>query len=371
MTLRILALEPYYGGSHRAFLDGWIGHSRHDWTLETLPPAKWKWRMRHAAVTFAERTDDISCDRLFCSSMLNLAEFRGLSRGSAREVPAVVYFHENQLTYPVRHESERDYQYVFTNLSTALAADRIWFNSAWHRETFLNELQPFLKRFPDHQPFGSIPLIRERSEIRPPGIPSFPRRTERPEGPLRILWPHRWEHDKNPEDFFQALVILEDQRIDFRLNILGESFREHPPVFDEMQKRFTPRIDRWGYLPSREAYEAALLEADVAVSTARHEFFGIAMLEAAAAGVHPLIPDRLAYPEVFQRERHPEWFHDGTPKDLADKLQELAAALPAEDPRPIAEPFHWERIVPLMDDALESVVPLKGTDGNGPLPLPT
>ena len=51
--MRILALEPYYGGSHRAFLDGWVQRSRHEWTLHTLPPNKWKWRMRHAAVTLA------------------------------------------------------------------------------------------------------------------------------------------------------------------------------------------------------------------------------------------------------------------------------------------------------------------------------
>ncbi len=44
--LRVLALEAYYGGSHKAFLDGWIADSRHDWTLLTLPDSKWKWRMR-------------------------------------------------------------------------------------------------------------------------------------------------------------------------------------------------------------------------------------------------------------------------------------------------------------------------------------
>ena len=53
--MRILALEPYYGGSHRAFLDGWVAHSRHEWTVLELPAYKWKWRMRHAAITLADR----------------------------------------------------------------------------------------------------------------------------------------------------------------------------------------------------------------------------------------------------------------------------------------------------------------------------
>ena len=51
--MRILALEPYYGGSHQAFLDGWSKRSCHTWTVLTLPAAKWKWRTRHAAITFA------------------------------------------------------------------------------------------------------------------------------------------------------------------------------------------------------------------------------------------------------------------------------------------------------------------------------
>ena len=53
--MRILALEPYYGGSHQAFLDGWIAHSQHEWTVVSLPAYHWKWRMRHAAITMARR----------------------------------------------------------------------------------------------------------------------------------------------------------------------------------------------------------------------------------------------------------------------------------------------------------------------------
>jgi len=48
--VNILALEPFYGGSHRAFLDGWAAHSRHHWTVLGLSPRHWKWRMRHGAI---------------------------------------------------------------------------------------------------------------------------------------------------------------------------------------------------------------------------------------------------------------------------------------------------------------------------------
>ncbi|MBN2130595.1 MAG: DUF3524 domain-containing protein, partial [Sedimentisphaerales bacterium] len=168
--MRILALEPYYGGSHKAFLDGWSAASRHEWTVLSLPPYKWKWRMRHAAVTFAEMvaeraSGDLPWDVLFCSDMLNLAEFLGLAPQGIRNVPSAVYFHENQLTYPVRFESERDYQFAMTNMTTALAADTVWFNSAFHRDSFLAALGSFLKRMPDYQFATAVERIGQKTRV--------------------------------------------------------------------------------------------------------------------------------------------------------------------------------------------------------------
>jgi len=78
--MKILALEPYYGGSHKAFLDGWTKSSRHEWDLFTLPANKWKWRMRASAIEFAYEVNrrlgqGQTWDVIFCSDMLNLAEF--------------------------------------------------------------------------------------------------------------------------------------------------------------------------------------------------------------------------------------------------------------------------------------------------------
>ena len=72
--MRVLALEPYYGGSHKAFLDEWRSWSRHEWTVLSLPAAKWRWRMRHAPLTLAEQARERvaagdSWDVLFCSDV--------------------------------------------------------------------------------------------------------------------------------------------------------------------------------------------------------------------------------------------------------------------------------------------------------------
>ncbi len=371
--MQILALEPYYGGSHKAFLDGWSALSRHDWTVLTLPAYKWKWRMRHAAVTFAQEvhkhlSGKPTWDLLFCSDMLNLAEFRGLARHDIGDLPSVVYFHENQLTYPVRVASERDYQFAMTNLTSALAADAVWFNSAFHRDEFLAALDAFLKRMPDHQPVGATERIRAKARIHPPGVVPMPPRRDRKPGPLRILWAARWEHDKNPEDFFRALAILKKRSIAFRVSVVGEQFREVPEVFAQARRDFADCIDRWGYQPSRADYEAALSEADVFVSTARHEFFGLCAVEAALAGVVPLLPTRLAYPEVFglgQSENAGRFLYEGGPETLAKRLSKMARFLAdgqsltdrAEGLRNRLRRLEWPNLAGVLDAALEEAGP--------------
>jgi glycosyltransferase involved in cell wall biosynthesis len=93
------------------------------------------------------------------------------------------------------------------------------------------------------------------------------------------------------------LDALEDMGQDFRLSVVGEQFRKSPDVFDQIRQRHEARILDWGFLPDRAEYDRLLGRADVVVSTALHDFQGLAVLEAMAAGCVALAPDRLAYPE--------------------------------------------------------------------------
>ncbi|MEM7582804.1 MAG: DUF3524 domain-containing protein, partial [Acidobacteriota bacterium] len=248
--MRVLALEPYYGGSHRAFLDAWIAGSRHDWTLLTLPPFHWKWRMRHGAVTLAQEVARRAeagehWDVVFCSDMLDLATFRGLAPPAVHRLPAVAYFHENQLTYPVQVEKERDFHFALTNLTTALAAREVWLNSAFHRDEWLTALPKLLRRMPDYQPLDAVEQVRARAHVYPQGIGELAPRGPREAGPMRLLWAARWEFDKAPEDFFAALELLEERGVAFRVDVLGESFRQVPEVFAVARERFAEEIGRW------------------------------------------------------------------------------------------------------------------------------
>lgn len=367
--MRILALEPYDGGSHRAFLDGWRRHSRLEFAVLGLPARHWKWRMRHAAVTFAEQVAELvaggeSWDALFCSDMLNLAEFRGLCPAVAN-LPAVVYLHENQLTYPVRFDEERDFHFGYTNFTTCLAADAVWFNSEFHRREYLAALRSFLKRMPDFQSLAAVDAIESKSSIQPPGIAPFPPRGSRLPGPLHIVWAARWEHDKNPEDFFAAIAQLMAGGADFRVSVIGEQFRDVPAVFGEYREKLADRVDRWGFQPTREEYRAALAAADVYVSTANHEFFGIAAVEAMAAGCWPLLPNRLAYPELLVGVAGvgEKFLYDGSVDDLARRLTELCTAINEPPPWQVnltkllaaIQRFQWTRRARALDEGLEDL----------------
>ena len=361
-------MEPYYGGSHRAFLDGWRERSRHDWTLLTLPARKWKWRMRQAAISFADEAAlragaGERWDVLFCSDMLNLAEFLGLAPETVRRLRSVAYFHENQLTYPYRFESDRDCQFGMTNLTTALAATAVWFNSGFHRDSLVGAAPKFLKRMPDRRPTEIVERIRAKSSIHPIGIGDFPARVARRGGPMRVLWAGRWEHDKDPETFFAALESLEARGVAFRMSVLGEEFRESPAVFAWAREHFAGSIDRWGYQETRGEYESALADADVIVSTARHEFFGISVVEAIAAGSYPLLPRRLSYPEILgadEESRSDGFFYGGDSAGLADALAALARRVEAADlwrgdperARRLVSRFSWATVAPALDAAL-------------------
>lgn len=382
--MRILALEPYYGGSHRAYIDDWIDGSRHRWTLLTLPPHHWKWRMRHGAVTLAaevrRRVDaGEAWDGVWASDMLAVAEFRGLVPGAVAQLPTILYMHENQLTYPNPHGGERDLHFAFSNLVSAFSADAVWWNSDFHRRDLLTAAKAWLRRLPDFAPLAELKDVDAKSYVMPQGVhpPSaeLPK-SSRPAGPLRVVWSGRWEHDKNPEDAFAALEAWSASGGEFRLAVLGESFREVPSVFQQAKQRLERHLDHWGYAPSREAYEEHLRWGDVVISTARHEFFGVGVVEAMAAGCVPLLPDRLAYPEILapmSSAARDVCRYDGTVDGLVDGLRRLDGLACAEAPSDVTlqtlrlaawratQPYHWTQLRPRLDDALEAALEPRGT----------
>ena len=305
--LKVLVLEPYFGGSHKSFLMGLSTHLPYEFNFMTLPARKWKWRMRLSAPYYADKLNQTKdrFDRILCSTFVDVATFRGLAPEWVRQVPLLTYLHENQFAYPIQVEDKRDFHFALTNLTTALASDSIAFNSEYNFNTFLDGTKKLLKKSHDLKLTEAVKAVKLKSLIIPPGIDfsiiDSAKNPERSDHPV-ILWNHRWEHDKNPELFFETLFKLESKGVDFRLVILGESFKEHPVIFERAKKKLGKKILQFGYVKSTKEYATWLKQSDIVVSTANHEFFGISVIEAVRAGCRPLLPDRLSYPELFPKE---------------------------------------------------------------------
>lgn len=330
--MQALLLSAYAAHSHvhwqrslQAMLGDW------QWRVLSLPPRHFSWRVRGNPLywSLAERaTLEQDYDLLVATSMVDLATLRGLVPALAG-VPSVLYFHENQFAYPRRYERHSPLEAQMVSLYSALAADRLVFNSAYNRDTFLQGLAELLARLPDRVPPGvvaslgdkalvlpvpvALPAGEEDGDYWPAGSGASPR-------PLRLLWTGRFEHDKGPEGLLRVLERLEDSKLDFQLAVCGQQFRDSPGVFATIASRFSPRLVHFGYLESVGDYRRLLRAADVVLSTALHEFQGLAVLEAVAHGCLPVVPDRLAYPEIY-----PAHFRYGSyPEDAAREAKAAA-----------------------------------------------
>jgi len=362
----ILLVEPYYSGSHRSWADGWVANSRHNIGLVTHEAEFWRWRMRGGAVTLAEDAlawvgDHGVPDLLVVSDMIDLAGFLGYTRRVLGHVPVVLYMHENQLLYPLGPTQQPDEGFSLINWRAMVAADAIWFNSAFQRDGLFEVLPKFLNHQADHKHTHLIDTVTQASSVHPVGVDTASlidagRGAPGP-APL-VLWNQRWDHDKNPSAVFQALVQLADAGVPFTFALAGENQRVDPQEFDRVQNDLGDRVVHVGHLP-RCDYRSLLLRSDVVVSAANHEFFGISVVEAIAAGAVPVLPNRLSYPEVVPREWHPgSIYPDG---GLRVRLEQVLLNLDAARAdlgglRESMRQYDWSVIAPRYDDAVDEVL---------------
>ena len=145
--MKILILEPFFTGSHKKWTNEFQFHSKHEIEILSLPGRFWKWRMHGGAITLAKLYQNIKYnpDLILATDMLNLPVFKSLINSTA---PIALYFHENQFTYPWSTNDpdfilKRDQHYGFINYSSALMANKIFFNSQFHLKSFFNGLKIF------------------------------------------------------------------------------------------------------------------------------------------------------------------------------------------------------------------------------------
>ncbi len=324
---KVWVLSAYHTGSHKAWAEGYGQHSRHDIRILSMAGRFWKWRMQGGPLDLAAQARRALANHgppemILATDMVNLPVFLGLLRRDLpAHVPTICYMHENQLTYPPRPGEKLDLTYGMINWLSQVAADGVVFNSRYHMQAWFDELPRLLKHFPDYRHLPLVQDVYKRSRVLPVGImaqaftptvpiPTAPTSTAPTStaptmaDPPLILWNQRWEYDKRPDRFFHLLYRLAEEGVAFRLAVAGENFRNVPTEFESARQRLADHIHHWGYLPDRAAYVDLVQQADLVISTADHEFFGISILEAICAGAFPLLPDRLSYPELVPESLH-------------------------------------------------------------------
>jgi glycosyltransferase involved in cell wall biosynthesis len=359
--VKILLLEPFFGGSHKDFALGFAAHSSHDVEVVTLPDCFWKWRMQGASLYFINHIKNLAeYDLIFTTDMMNLTDFMALA---GRNLPPVVlYFHENQLSYPLGSHGKKEAHLGFANMISAVAADGLFFNSAYHLKAFVGEARRLVQQMPDTRPEWLPAEIEQRGQVLYPGcrFDAAPFSLEKKplDKPL-IVWNHRWDYDKKPETFFKVLAGLKKKGIGFYLALLGEQYDIIPEVFTTAKERFKEELLVYGYVESREEYRSWLTRGSVVVSTAIQENFGISVVEAVRHGCFPLLPNRLSYPEILPQNFHQDILYT-SPSDLGKKLETFL-----KDPErffPLRQHlsdytrrFSWEIMATQYDSRLEKI----------------
>ncbi|WP_440994957.1 tRNA-queuosine alpha-mannosyltransferase domain-containing protein [Arhodomonas sp. SL1] len=316
-------LSAYGADSHRSWAR-WLTEAVDgvSWTTCELPGRHFRWRIRGNPLSWLDDLPAGVPDLLVATSMVDLATLRGLQPCLAT-VPAIYYFHENQFAYPTRAQQVRSVEPQMVQLYGALAAGELVFNSRFNRDSFLEGVEALLRRMPDAVPAGVTARLAAKCRVLP--VPVMPAPAAPVRDPGLVVWNHRWEYDKAPEVFAEALIGLAHRGVSFRVALLGRRHHNTPPALIRLREALGERIVADGRV-SRQRYRRLLGEASVVVSTAVHEFQGLSVMEAASAGARPLVPDALCYPEQYPAayryppgdvgaltERLEEWLTDGPP----------------------------------------------------------
>lgn len=128
-------------------------------------------------------------------------------------------------------------------------------------------------------------------------------RIDEEEGCVTIVFPHRLDAEKNPQMFDELEEVLNADL----------SLKNYQFEFIKTKEACA----------SKEEYYDLLLTADIAVSFAYQETWGIAMQEATVLGCIPVVPLRLSYMEMYSPGGKSSLFFDGTVQHCAETIKKI------------------------------------------------
>jgi glycosyltransferase involved in cell wall biosynthesis len=342
--IKIAILDPFLGSSHKEVWDNYKKNSTY--YVEVYPYSNKNWKLSSGLSAFTptlkESFDLSSFDIFLVSEYFDISSFKGMNSFSL-DKKFICYFHENQFEYPVLINDKRDDQYSIINLKNYLCADLVIFNSKWNKESFIKGIKRFRRalpsyfrnQIPDSHTLATREQKKESLVLYPGHSLSKEVYTEyltknilektsrdRPnKDTLKVIWNHRWEHDKGLDLLYNVIEKVSNlDSLDISFDICGEEIGNSR--FKNIFSKFgTNLISNIGFYKSKRSYYEALSKSDVVLSTANHEFYGISILEGVLLGAIPLLPNKLSYPEIYSDD-FPKCFYESE-DDLVLKLKDL------------------------------------------------
>ncbi len=363
--MKILLLSPYHAKSHQRWCEGLMANIQADWMLLTLSPRYFNWRIRGNSLSWAFSQQEVlqqNFDLIIATSMTDLNGLIGFFPALAK-IKTMLYFHENQFSYPVSSFARDNIEPKIVPLYAALTADHLCFNTQYNYQTFIAGARELLRRMPDNVPSGLVEKMQAKSTVLCVPFNEVNGKKENDHKKFSIVWNHRWEYDKWPECFFQALSLLVGKNLEFELHVLGEQFKKQPDIFEKVKQQLSANIKSWGRVEDEVEYRKILSRSHIVVSTALHDFQGLAVLEAVAAGCVPVVPDRLAYGEFFGEEYRYASYADDINKQsqcLADHILKMADCFQkgewksAPDVKKYSWPMQRKKYTELIDSIKKS-----------------
>eukprot|EP00934_Nitzschia_sp_Nitz4_P004259 Nitzschia sp. Nitz4//scaffold182_size44100//35180//37282//NITZ4_007260-RA/size44100-exonerate_est2genome-gene-0.64-mRNA-1//1//CDS//3329539583//4249//frame0 len=328
--------------SHITWAEGFkAATQQHVVEIVVVPGDRWKFRLMASAAELESKIE-LDDDIVVVDGMLDVTVLVALLKSNRLPdvCPKILqFFHENQLTTPFSSQ-DRDVQrnthwhYGMAHWRSLQVCDGFIFNSQTQLDDFARALP---KAINEQCPRDVVEwhlskcqeLLRDRCTFLHYGLALDQLKSgEMPDPSTKviptILWNARLEEDKDPQCFIDVLhQVVKQDSSPFRLIVLGKDSTSDQRWIRQIRKEFPLQLWHLGWCSDRSEYAQWLNRASIVVSTAKHETFGISMVESAYCGALPVLPMRLSYPEIFPFDQFQNHFF----KDDADCVQRILSWL--------------------------------------------
>lgn len=347
-----LYLDSYFGGSHEYWFQGLKSHSKYDWEKLVLPARNWKWHQLASGPFFSDKLKEIKKDdleQIWVSDFVDLASLKGHLSSEFIELPFICYFHENQLTYPWSSRDQEksrghDLSFGMKNIENFMLADQSIFNSQFHRDEFIDAATGLLKKLPEPRLLHLFEDSLDKVKVIPVGINRPQINNEKNWDRPLILWNHRWEEDKNPREFLEILLSMIEKDISFEVALLGE---QKDPELKKLMDRIPRERIRYQGFQEENQYLKILAESTHQIVTSNQDNFGISVAEALSYGIISLVPDRLAYHELFHHDEH-KYFAYQEIKEVPELFKKRNSQQLSKT-REFVKKFYWHNLIKRYD----------------------